>query len=267
MAKKKDWHLCIDRVVPSHLKREAAARAIKINPANDPTPHLNKYRRGGVSAHPYKIAVEAGKLWKPGQTLNIRFMDGSSIQRERCEEHAVKWLAHANLKFNFKGGANSEIRVSFKFDPGSSWSAVGTDCLSSEFKGEPTMNYGWLEDDTSDTEYSRVVVHEFGHAIGCIHEHQNPAGGIVWNAAAVYAAYKGPPNNWSKEEIDFNILEKYTEDQINGTKFDRKSIMLYAFPGDLIKSPASLKKTGTRFNSALSARDKSYIKKAYPKKN
>jgi len=39
---------------------------------------------------------------------------------------------------------------------------------------EPTMNYGWLKDDTDDVEYRRVVIHEFGHALGAIHEHQNP---------------------------------------------------------------------------------------------
>ena len=37
------------------------------------------------------------------------------------------------------------------------------------------MNYGWLEPDTSTREYQRVVRHEFGHALGMIHEHQNPA--------------------------------------------------------------------------------------------
>ena len=37
------------------------------------------------------------------------------------------------------------------------------------------MNYGWLEPDTELREYQRVVRHEFGHALGMIHEHQNPA--------------------------------------------------------------------------------------------
>jgi len=43
------------------------------------------------------------------------------------------------------------------------------------------MNYGWLRDDTQDEEYSRVVLHEFGHALGCIHEHQQPKFGRVWD--------------------------------------------------------------------------------------
>src|SRR6185295_18692300 len=131
-------------------------------------------------------------------------------------------------------GSGADIRISFNADPGS-WSAVGTDCLVADFfkPAEPTMNFGWLRDDTDDEEWRRVVVHEFGHAIGAIHEHQNPRGGIKWNLPAVYAYFSGPPNNWTKEEIDFNVVQKYSINQLNATSFDRSSIMLYSFPPQL----------------------------------
>jgi hypothetical protein len=127
------------------------------------------------------------------------------------------------------------------------------------------MNFGWLKDDTDDTEYNRVVVHEFGHALGAIHEHQNFKGGIVWNVEAVYAAFSGPPNNWSRDDIDHNVIEKYSIDQLNATKFDPRSIMLYPFPKQLIKGPPALAKTGTRSNTDLSVSDKRFIAKNYPK--
>jgi len=38
------------------------------------------------------------------------------------------------------------------------------------------MNLGFLDGGTA--------AHEFGHAIGLAHEHQNPAGGIQWNEAS-----------------------------------------------------------------------------------
>jgi hypothetical protein len=47
--------------------------------------------------------------------------------------------------------ANAQIRISFSADEGS-WSYIGTDCLGIE-KTEPTMNFGWLKDDTDADEY------------------------------------------------------------------------------------------------------------------
>jgi hypothetical protein len=105
------------------------------------------------------------------------------------------------------------------------------------------------------------VVHEFGHALGAIHEHQNPKSGIKWNLPAVYKYFSGPPNNWSKKEIDYNIVQKYSLDQLNGTSFDIKSIMLYAFPPELV-----LNGKGTPENTDLSATDKKFIGKIYPLK-
>ena len=60
----------------------------------------------------------------------------------------------------------------------------------------------------------------FGHAIGAIHEHQNPDGGIQWNEPAVLKYFSGWPNNWDEATIGFNILDRYTSNQLNGTKFD-----------------------------------------------
>jgi hypothetical protein len=250
--------MCVDRVIPFELKVKAMEVAKKENPANVPTSR----QRPGVSAHPFKIALETGKLWRNGRTLGIAFLDGTSVQKKLAKEKASLWCKCQSIKFNFNGKANSEIRISFKFDPGSSWSGVGTDCLVREYfpLDQPTMNFGWLEDDTSDIEWRRVVVHEFGHALGAIHEHQNPKSGIKWNLPAVYKYFSGPPNNWPKEQIDYNVVQKYSMDQINGTKYDIKSIMLYAFPPEL-----TLNKKGTPENTNLSANDKKFIGKMYPK--
>jgi hypothetical protein len=262
MAKKPSIHFCVDRIIPLHHKVNAAALAIKINPNNAPKmlPKLP-----GVSANPVKISFFVGKQWKKGQTLRVTFLDGSPTQRKRVRQKAVEWLDYANLKFEFKQSTKAEIRISFNADPGS-WSGIGTDCLSTEAfpKDEPTMNFGWLEDDTDDEEYRRVVVHEFGHAIGAVHEHQVPEGGIKWNLPAVYSYFSGPPNNWSKEEIDFNVIQKYSVNQLNGTAFDKKSIMLYRFPAQFILAPKSLAATGTNENTDLSTNDKKFVRKMYP---
>ena len=121
------------------------------------------------------------------------------------------------------------------------------------------MNFGWLEDDTADQEYERVVVHEFGHALGCIHEHQSPNEHLDWNVDAVYAQFSGPPNNWSKATINANILEKYSPNGISATIFDPQSIMLYQFPAELFNNHVA-----TPLNTSLSDKDKALIAQMYP---
>jgi hypothetical protein len=241
-------------------KIKAMEEAFKENSKNRPPPPPITRKLFGASsmAAPAKMALVAGKQWNDGKKLGVHFMDGSAIQKARVKEQAVKWSKFANIAFNFAAGkASAQIRISFVADDGS-WSYIGTDCLGIDRK-EPTMNFGWLKDDTDATEYERVVVHEFGHALGAIHEHQNPKGGIQWNLPAVYAYFAGPPNFWTKEETDVNVVGKYSVNQLNASKYDPNSIMLYQFDGALIKGGKP-----TKFNTRLSRGDKRFIRKQYP---
>ncbi|MCU1349922.1 MAG: hypothetical protein JWO56_2952 [Acidobacteria bacterium] len=260
MAKKVPLYLCYDRPIAFEHKVDAAKLAIGENTFNEPPPLT---LQPGASFHPMKMALFTGKMWDPkGRTLGVRFLDGTKKQRAQTQKYATVWSNFANITFNFKAGANAEIRVSFAADPGS-WSACGTDCLLRNAfpKNEATMNFGWLRDDSAETEWRRVVTHEFGHALGAIHEHQNPKGGIQWNLPAVYRAFQGPPNNWSKADVDFNIVQKYSADQLNATNYDSASIMLYSFPPELV-----LNHVATPNNTDLSAMDKQFIAEKYPKK-
>ena len=199
-----------------------------------------------------RAIMPLGKLWMNGSTLRVRFIGGTAAQQATVREQAQWWTAHANLKFEFNNAPDAEIRISF--DPAKgAWSYVGTDNRSIPLD-QPTMNLGFMDGGT--------VAHEFGHAIGLMHEHQNPAGGIEWNEAAVIRDLSGPPNNWSESTIRHNVLNKYRADQINGTTFDPDSVMLYFFPGSWVQSGV-----GTRANPTLSALDKAFIggAKAYPK--
>jgi hypothetical protein len=116
------------------------------------------------------------------------------------------------------------------------------------------MNLGFLDGGTAG--------HEFGHAIGLAHEHQNPAGGIQWNEEVVLREAAKSPNFWDEATTRHNILRKYSAAQINGTAFDPASIMLYFFPASW-----TLNGIGTKANEVLSAMDKAFIAgaKMYPK--
>jgi len=181
---------------------------------------------------------EKGKFWPVGHNLKIGFIGGTTEQREYVQQKAENWLAYANLFFQWDMPvSDSEIRISF-IDGDGSWSYIGTDALGIP-KSRATMNFGWL--DTS------VVLHEFGHALGLGHEHQNPKGGIQWNKDAVIAELTGPPNYWDINTIIYNVLSVYNQDDIIGTSLDSNSIMMYGFPARW-----TLDGFSTSFNKELS---------------
>lgn len=250
--------MCIDRVIPFHLEAEARTVAVTENPGNAATSMPFEDPSGPVFE---KIALLKRSMWAPGRTLRVRFLDGTSFLHNKVRQFASEWTKHANLSFEFIEDDDAEIRISFTFEPGSSWSGVGTDNLVEKYfpKHQPTMNFGWFDDNTDDMELSRVIIHEFGHAIGCIHEHQNPKGGLQWNEAAVLAYFKGPPNFWNEDTIRFNVLDRYSQRVLNASQFDPDSIMLYEFPASFMAN-----QKGTHSNMTLSTMDIAFIRRMYP---
>ncbi|MGZ9239324.1 MAG: M12 family metallopeptidase [Candidatus Binatia bacterium] len=179
-------------------------------------------------------------------------MGGSTAEQTVAKEQAAWWGSVANLKFDFNNAANADIRIAFDPDDGA-WSYLGTDCKSIPVN-QPTMNLGFLDGGTA--------AHEFGHAIGLAHEHQNPSGGIEWNEAVVISELAKSPNFWDEQTARHNVIRKYTANQINGTEFDPDSIMLYFFPASW-----TLNGIATKANDVLSKIDKQFIAgaKMYPK--
>ncbi len=252
--------ICFDRIIPHEY---APARTTAVTAAVQSATHgglgLLDATAGMVPiAH---MALIHQKKWPNGHRLKCRFLDGSPFQRKKVETKARIWEKFANINLKFIASGDAEVRISFVADDGS-WSAIGTDSLVESYfpKYQPTMNYGWLRDNTDDEEYERVVVHEFGHALGCIHEHQQPNEKLDWNLDAVYRYFSGSPNFWSKADIDSNVIQKYGPQGIDATIFDPASIMLYQFDGKLFKSGK-----GTPNNTQLSPLDKQFIATMYPK--
>jgi hypothetical protein len=223
--------VCIDRALPAELM----------------TPQRTMRRQGRVRA-----ISPIGKTWMNGSTLRVRFLGGTANEQATAREQAGWWGQVANLKFDFNNTNNAEIRIAFDSNNGA-WSYVGTDCRNIPLD-QPTMNLGFLDGGTA--------AHEFGHAIGLAHEHQNPRGGIQWNEPVVIQELAKSPNFWDEETTRHNVIRKYNADQINGTDFDPDSIMLYFFPASW-----TLNGIATKANDVLSAIDKQFIAgaKMYPK--
>jgi hypothetical protein len=250
--------ICFERILPKELDTERVARRSFAE-------HLMATRGKALKAEDVaegrRMAVPLAKRWGSGTQLKCRFLEGSTKVKKKIEAVAHQWEQHANIKFKFVATGPAEIRIALNMNDGS-WSAVGRDALNYAYfpRHQPTMNYGWLDENTPDQEYSRTVLHEFGHALGCIHEHQGPKFNRAWNRAAVLRYFSGPPNYWSPEEIEHNVLAKYDPKGMGFSKFDPKSIMLYAFDAALFSDGLG----PTNNNTQLSPTDISMIRSLYP---
>lgn len=248
---------CIDRNVPEAFLHAKMNAAVRENAANAPAISRRGLPFGVMPDIPRAfLAAITGKLWRPGRTLRVRFLDGDPLVQERIPPFAKVWSEHANVEFDFVDDTDAEIRISFQHQ--GSWSYIGTDALVIPLQ-QPTMNFGWLNRSTSDEEYARVVTHEFGHALGCIHEHQNPATDIPWDKEVVYAYYQGPPNFWTREQVDINLFTRYEEDITQFSEFDPESIMLYPIPNEFTVGDFEV-----GWNQQLSETDMSFISTVYP---
>lgn len=264
-----DLHVCVDKYLPEELAEQSVRIAAEENATNAvahpmSTDHAQGAGAGAAAApapqaglSPQQLAIVTPKMWQIGRNLRVRFLGGDTAVQEKVAKYAKEWLNFANLNLTFGNDPQAEIRISFDTSSGS-WSNIGTDCLSVP-QNQATMNYGWLNANTADDEYSRVVIHEFGHALGCIHEHQNPAGNIQWNKDAVYRYYMGPPNNWTKAQVDNNIFAKYAQNITQFSALDGSSIMMYSIPADFTTNGFSV-----GWNRVLSPMDKQYIARWYP---
>lgn len=211
------------------------------------------------SAGKSKAALLREYQWPNGSVITCRFIGGDKALRARVEAIAKEWTGPnmANLELRFVQSGNADIRIAFEAGRGS-WSYLGTYCHHVS-KTEPTMNFGWLTPSSSEVEIRRVVLHEFGHALGLIHEHQNPKRPIKWDKPAVRKDLSGPPNNWDNATIENNMFKKYDLSELTATSLDPSSIMLYPVPKRWTTDGFSV-----GMNSQLSATDRELIRKAYP---
>jgi serralysin len=260
-------YVCTEMPVPPEQFGDALNAAANENPENVAPPPATFSLSAAVAALPGPaIAVVARKLWRPGRTLRVRFMESGDgypdipdVVKDRIIYYANRWIEDADVNLEFVFGtdaADAEIRVSNRLD-GTSWSYIGTDALVRP-RNEPTMNYGWLRPNTTETEFERVIVHEFGHALGAIHEHQNPRAEIPWDRAKVYAYYRRT-NGWDRRTVDVNIFQRYSTLTTNSSQYDRLSIMHYAIPRELLTDP----RFAVGWNTRLSATDRAFMRQQY----
>lgn len=177
----------------------------------------------------------------------VREMDPVDAIRYVIEQRIQPLIG---LKMEWVDSEDGDIRIKLD-NRGGAWSYVGNQSKSIPMDKE-TMNFGWLDVST--------IIHEFCHALGMIHEHQNPYGkGIDWNLRKVYS-WASVTQGWDLYTTCQNITKKYSIDHVNGSDYDPESIMLYSYPAWLTND-----KVATYRNIVLSQTDKDWLSAIYPK--
>lgn len=222
-----------------------------------------------LDGHRLRLLAMVDKMWVNGTNLTYFFFKqpaqwrGGSGQEQAVRDAFVTWK-DLGIGLTFQevdDAADAIIRIAFDQSDGS-WSYVGRDCIDIAWDpAEPTTNYGW----DLTTSYGRdTALHELGHVLGFPHEHQNPRAGIVWDEAKVYDSFGGPPNNWTPGETEWNVLRKIPANTVDGSDWDKNSIMHYQFEAGLIKQPSAYLTQPLIPDSGLSPVDIETARRLYP---
>ncbi|MDX2203164.1 MAG: hypothetical protein NW223_10465 [Hyphomicrobiaceae bacterium] len=234
----------------------------------------------GVQAK-VRAAVLRTVTWKPGETLKICFLSGTKVARSRVARFASEWMEHANIVLDFgdrasprscSGDNHEAVKIDFvgSGPKGGNWSALGT--LSR--RAVQSMNLANLGSDSlplnrsgqpmPEREARRLVLHEFGHALGLLHEHQSPTSncGREYDEEAIMAY--GSLLGWPPAAIVLNFQQMAESAEINASEIDRKSIMHYSMPAWIFKEGRN-SACHVPTNFELSAGDKDFMRRTYPK--
>lgn len=221
--------------------------AIDENVFNIASTHGNRRKRS---------LVNYPKLWANGRTLKIAFLnDPPANHKQKIICAANQWLRYINLRFDFVEGKQGDIRIATENNKNSS--VPGTSALRVD-PDLPTMNLG-VKPEHEDFEV--IVIHEFGHALGAMHEHQHPHADIPWDKPAVYEFYQNREMNpLTRAQIDRHIFTPFDTSDAFYLAYDKKSIMHYPVPNSLTLGDWVLP-----INRKISKKDKQLMKLLYPK--
>lgn len=246
--------------------------------------HLVEHYGGGdiSNLHIARAAFLNGVTWPQNSIIKVGFMkqsfnfQGKSHKDTGYTKEKADWVQQVieknlvpivNLSFEWDVPLqNSDVRISFIKDMGS-FSFLGIQALQQK-KDTITMNLGWTDEDVASSDNPTlagtgvVIIHEFGHLLGLIHEHSRSDANLIWNKPVVYQSLGGPPNDWDIQMCDDQIFKQYALSSFNGSKYDKYSVMHYVFPSKFFKVDPKLV-----IAKGYSDLDQVWINKKYPGKS
>lgn len=211
---------------------------------------------------PGHLAVLTSRYWgSAGVKLTVGFMETATTElKNKILAYANEWSKHANIQYVLSN-TDPQVRITRSGD--GYWSYLGTDILSIP-RNQPTMSLQNFTMATPDSEFMRVVPHEFGHTNGFPHEHMrrelvdrlDPQKTLV---------YFQRTQGWSAAMTRQQVLTALDEasirmPNIGNTIADQDSIMCYNLPGSITIDGQPI-----RGGNKIDEIDAQYANKLYPK--
>lgn len=199
-------------------------------------------------------------FWTTGKTLRISFLgQPEPTLKQSIFTLASEWTLHANINFELlqDNVETDEIRIATDVPSNMNRSAVGT--LALTYEG-PSMCLGTRP---GDEKFRTIVLHEFGHALGMLHEHQHPDAAFDWSMDYLRTTFFAKSPYASEEHFEQWIATNYTPFSVNSgleiAAYDTHSIMHYGISADRVNGGAT-----TQRNEHLSAGDIAFMRMHYP---
>ncbi|HEX5103981.1 MAG TPA: M12 family metallopeptidase [Pirellulaceae bacterium] len=204
----------------------------------------------GIQSAPARAAF-ANHLELADKILRFYFQPGTPANlADRIIEHARTWTKHIDLKFDVvHDPARAVVRVRCSRLVGHA-SHIGSDGLRVPVNQETmTLGFSDLIDFEKQPKYNEfVVLHEVGHALGLIHEHNRGDAALDFDRGRTIAYFA--TRGLNAAQVQYNIFDRWTKPLVKFSEYDPKSIMHYMFPKEIMRSGQ-----GTAQNFELSPND------------
>jgi hypothetical protein len=252
---------CTIMRLPDELIIPAAQHAIREDPRNEPAVAqfatlINHPDQDSVM-RPEFIAALTTKYWGPQtRKVPVYFADNpDATTRRMILEYANAWNCGVSFHETMR---QSEAVCRIGRGPYGHYSYLGTDNSLIDVN-QVTMNLQGFTSTTPLSEWWRVVPHEFGHFLGCPHEHARAEIIRRLNQEATIQRFMRE-QGWTRAQVIAQVFTPLEQSSIMGTASDETSIMAYRFEGDLTLDGRPIP-GGMRPNAG----DLAFMSKIYPK--
>jgi len=214
----------------------------------------------------YKAVFLKSAIWVPDVDNKITITFGAN-GCQWCSEGAA-W-SYIGSESNTQ---NPSMNLGFIDPPKADFTVDGYTFKYSEFK-DAVRNYCNSTNCVAGWKPGRTVLHEFGHAMGMLHEHQNNVAGdnpFQFDKQKVVEYYQsiGYTPDEASQMAQVNVIDRYECTSANcrfaGSQFDKDSIMIYPIDNKWLV-PGTLDNWVNIPQFEYSSRDKEWLAKMYPK--